>query len=197
MKYLNFDIDDVFNANDAKKAKKHLNQKGYFADSLEELDSNLGLDSPRKGGLLVHVGVLTELYDKYGTYAFGSDSGIEFKYFLPYDKARTKKFFDMFKPSHKEEHNAVEYRPCENIKEVMNLVGVGSRKTDLIGVVVTLKNKMVGTIIRAMITEVLEFDDGTCDIVIGNTQFTLKSAFDIYLIQIGDEYQPFGVKDAY
>lgn len=195
MKFLNFDIDDVFNANDVKKAKKYLNQKGYFADSLEDLDENLGLDSPRKGGLLVHVGILTELYDKFGTYAFGTDSGIEFKYFLPFDKVHNKKIFNIFNPSHKEEHK-VEYRPCENIKEVMNLVGVGSRKTDLIGVVVTLKNKTVGTIIRAMITEVLEFEDGTCDIVLGSTQFTLNAAFEIYLIQIGDEYQPFGVKDA-
>ena len=195
MKFLNFDINDVFNSKDAEKAKKYLNQKGYFADSLEDLDENLKLDNPRKGSLLVHVGVLTDLYDdKFGTYAFGTDSGVEFKYFLPYDSVSNRKFFNLFKPSHKEEHK-VEYRPCENIKEVMNLVGVGSRKNDLIGVVVTLKNKTFGTIIRTMITEVLEFEDGTCDIVLGNTQFTLKDAFDIYEINIGDEYLPFGVKD--
>ena len=195
MKFLNFNINDVFNSKDAKKAKKYLNQKGYFADSLEDLDENLNLDSPRKGGLLVHVGILTDLYvGKFGTYAFGSDSGVEFKYFLPYDSVSNRKFFNLFKSEHKEEYK-VEYRPCENIKEVMNLVGVGSRKNDLIGVVVTLKNKTVGTIIRTMITETLEFEDGTCDIVLGNTQFTLKDVFDIYEINIGDEYQPFGVKD--
>ena len=46
-----------------------------------------------------------------------------------------------------------------------------------------------------MITETLEFEDGTCDIVLGNAQFTLKDVFDIYEISIGYEYQPFGVKD--
>ena len=54
-----------FDANDVRKAKKYLNQKGYFADSLEDLDENLKLDNPRKGGLLVHVGILTELYDSW------------------------------------------------------------------------------------------------------------------------------------
>ena len=194
MKFNNFDINDVFNANDVKNVKKYLNQKGYFADTLEDLDDNLSLYNPRLGSSSIYVGTLTRIYVKYGSYAFGNDSGIEFKYFLPYSKAKNKKFFGLFKSSCRTEENKVEYRPCENIKEVMNLIGIGSRKTDLIGIVVTLKNKTVGTIIRTLVTGVLEFDDGTCDIVLGNTQFTLKDVFDIYEIRIDDEYQPFGVE---
>lgn len=194
MKFLNFNINDVFNSNDIRKAKKYLNQKGYFADALEDLDTNIKSENPKKGGLLVHVGTLTKIYDNEYRFAFESDSGVDFKYFLPLDKVQNKKFFNMFKSSHKEEKK-VEYRPCENIKEVMNLVGVGSRKNDLLGVVLTLKSKDSGTIIRTMITKVLEFYNGTCNIVLGDTQFSLKEAFEAYEIEISNEYQPFGVKE--
>lgn len=83
MKLRNFNLEDVFGANDVEQAKAYIGKKGYYADSIEDLDDYIENKS--------HIGKLYEVDEDLGIlrYVIGRSYDYNnYNYFLPLEKVK-------------------------------------------------------------------------------------------------------------
>lgn len=84
MKLRNFNLEDVFGANDVEQAKAYIGKKGYYADSIEDLDDYIENKS--------HIDKLYEVDEDLGIFRYvigrSYDYNNDYNYFLPLEKVK-------------------------------------------------------------------------------------------------------------
>lgn len=182
---MKFDIKDVFGPNDTEQAKGYVGMLGYFEDDLEGLD-NLTTYLPERIYKLVRI----KQTDRDNKYVMGSCS---FKYFLPLDKVKRKEYTCDFKTEPTEKD--IDYRPCKNLIELMDLLDKGEHGNCLVGTTIYIRRKLTTKMIEtSIITSVKRDCDGNWLLYLGDKFYSLVALFNHYDILLNGRYQPFGVK---
>lgn len=185
MKFKNFDVADVFGPDDVEQAKGYVGMLGYFEDDLDDLD-NLTTYLPEQIYKLVRI----KQADRNNKYVIGSCA---FKYFLPLGKVKSKEYFCDFKAEPTEKD--IDYRPCKNLIELMDLLDKGEYGNCLVGTTICIKRKLTTKMIEtSIITSVKRDCDGNWLLYLGDKFYSLVELFNCYDILLNGRYQPFGVK---
>lgn len=189
MKFKNFDIADVIGFNDAEQAKAYTGKKGYYTDHIEQLDELI--ENKR------HIGTLYSIVDKADTFerlivGCEFDYHCPYTYFLPLDKVK-KEYTCDFKAEPAEKD--IDYRPCKNLIELMDLLDKGEHGNCLVGTTIYIKRKLTTKMIEtSIITSVKRDCDGNWLLYLGDKFYSLVELFNCYDILLNGRYQPFGVK---
>ena len=178
MKFKNFDTEDVLGPNDLEQA--YINASGFFANDLEDLDR-------------LHYFSRLTYTCKIGVGRYTSEQGDSFKYFLPLDKLKRRKYFCDFKTEPTEKD--INYRPCKNLIELMDLLDEEEHGSCLVGTTICIKHKLKTRMIESsIITSVKRDCDGNWLLYLGDKFHSLVELFNHYDILLKGGYQPFGVK---
>lgn len=166
-----FNKEDLITWSNRHKVK--VGDKGYFADSITDLHSNI------KAGF-VHE--LMSIFDN-NNRCF-SDGTFSYGFFLPKDAVKENKT----------------YRACRNVQELYELVFNFKSKMseeecihELLGTPIHFKDKNQNEF-YVIITQI-NIIDSEYLIVLNGAMFSFKELFNNYEIEINGEWKPFGVID--
>lgn len=168
-----FNEKDLFTWSNRHNAK--VGAKGYFAISITDLKDNI------KAGKIYE---LDHISDKD---AWCFTAGLfRYGFFLPVDAVKEEK----------------KYRACRNVQELYELVFNCNYKDkdsfyidELVGTVIHFKCKGFDLSYYECITGIIVYDNSDTDITvrIDGSNFELPELFKSYMIEINDEWVPFGV----
>lgn len=166
-----FDKKDILTIATADKAE--IGTKGYFGDSVLDLVKKIDRNDERE---LISVNI-----DE--TYCFENSSGLDYLFFLPADKVKKS------------------YRALESLEELFDFIyqdddvyNQTEKAQILVGKKIVLKDK-INKRIRVMVIQSVEFSSDSND----NSNvylncFSLNELFNTYVIQIKNEWVPFGIE---
>lgn len=168
-----FNKEDLITWSNRHKVK--VGDKGYFADSITDLHSNITAG-------FVHE--LMSIFDN-NNRCF-SDGTFSYGFFLPVDAVKEIK----------------NYRACKTVQELYELVFNCKRATKdsfcingLIGTVIHFRFKGIETSYYECITGIVVYFNGVIAVNIDGCNFKLHELFKDYEIEINGEWKPFGVID--
>ena len=165
-----FDRKDVYSWSNAEDAKQYIGEKGYFGDSIAELDCKI------QG---VFKNILTDIFasdtDR-ASIPFGNNDEETWSLFIPTDKVK--------------EVEEKKYRPFETIEEFVKTIGD-------IGTIITYREKKEPSQeMRGIFTGYMW--DRACRgwiLGLGATLYRLENLFELAEYKYKNEWQPFGVEE--
>ena len=165
-----FDRKDVYSWSNAEDAKQYIGEKGYFGDSIAELDCKI------QGAF---KNILTDIFacdtDR-ASIPFGNNDEETWSLFIPTDKVK--------------EVEEKKYRPFETIEEFVKTIGD-------IGTIITYREKKEPSQeMRGIFTGYMW--DRACRgwiLGLGATLYRLENLFELAEYKYKNEWQPFGVEE--
>lgn len=184
MKFKNFDIADVFGPNDLEQA--YINADGFFANDLEDLDR------------LHYFSKLTYTC-KIGAGGYTSEQGDSFRYFLPLEKIKKRKYASDFKTESVKKDQ--QYRPLRNKRELIEFICKNTNSSQVIGTVICIKKKGESQVTVTTITAITDYFDPLSDkpiyeITLGTGKtYSFECLFGLFEIAFNYDqlWRPFGV----